>query len=72
VGRKAKNWICRLEGLAVRSANYADESGVCWPSQETLKVGTELSEDTIQRQTKQLVKWSQDKGYTGKSFVSRG
>lgn len=35
-------------------ANYADEDGICWPSQETLASGTELSVDTIQRQLKRL------------------
>ncbi|WP_291566100.1 helix-turn-helix domain-containing protein [Bradyrhizobium sp.] len=35
-------------------ANYADESGVCWPSQETLARGTEQSVDTVQRQLKKL------------------
>lgn len=35
-------------------ANYADENGVCWPSQEVLKAETEMSEDTIQRQSKIL------------------
>jgi SOS-response transcriptional repressor LexA len=35
-------------------ANYADEDGICWPSQETLAKGTEQSLDTIQRQLKKL------------------
>jgi hypothetical protein len=35
-------------------ANYADEHGICWPSQETLKAETEMSEDTIQRHSKVL------------------
>jgi len=35
-------------------ANYADEFGICWPSQEALKAETEMSEDTIQRQSKVL------------------
>lgn len=35
-------------------ANYADENGVCWPSQETLARGTEQSVDTVQRQLKKL------------------
>ena len=35
-------------------ANYADEYGICWPSQEVLKAETEMSEDTIQRQSKVL------------------
>src|SRR2546423_13863732 len=39
--------------LLVR-ANYADEYGICWPSQEVLKAETEMSEDTIQRQSKVL------------------
>lgn len=36
-------------------ANYADEHGICWPSQETISAGTEQSIDTVQRQTKRLV-----------------
>jgi hypothetical protein len=35
-------------------ANYADEFGICWPSQETLSKGTEQSLDTIQRQLRRL------------------
>ncbi|WP_371423290.1 helix-turn-helix domain-containing protein [Tardiphaga sp.] len=35
-------------------ANYADEDGVCWPSQETLSRGTEQSVDTVQRQLRKL------------------
>jgi hypothetical protein len=35
-------------------ANYADQNGVCWPSQETLARGTEQSVDTVQRQLKKL------------------
>jgi hypothetical protein len=53
---KQKTGSSARKVLLMVLANYADENGVCWPSQETLKVGTELSEDTIQRQTKQLVR----------------
>lgn len=35
-------------------ANYADEQGICWPSQETLAKGTEQSVDTVQRQLRKL------------------
>ena len=35
-------------------ANYADENGVCWPSQETLANDTEQSVDTVQRNAKKL------------------
>ncbi|WP_375161856.1 helix-turn-helix domain-containing protein [Bradyrhizobium sp. RDT46] len=35
-------------------ANYADDLGICWPSQKTLQVETEMSVDTIQRQSKVL------------------
>jgi pyocin large subunit-like protein len=35
-------------------ANYADEHGLCWPSQELLAYGTEQSLDTIQRQLRKL------------------
>lgn len=44
---------CKL--LLLTLANYADEDGCCWPSQETLKNDTEQSVDTIQRQLKKLV-----------------
>lgn len=36
-------------------ANYADASGVCWPTQETLARDTEQSIDTVQRRLKMLV-----------------
>jgi hypothetical protein len=58
---QATAWAVRQKtGSAARKvlllvlANYADEHGVCWPSQETLMAETELSADTIQRQTKVL------------------
>jgi DNA-binding transcriptional ArsR family regulator len=35
-------------------ANYADQHGVCWPSQATLARGTEQSVDTVQRQLRKL------------------
>jgi hypothetical protein len=35
-------------------ANYADDSGRCWPSQTTLASGAELSMDTVQRQLRRL------------------
>jgi hypothetical protein len=35
-------------------ADYADEYGVCWPSQGTLATQTEQSVDSVQRQLKQL------------------
>ncbi len=34
--------------------NYADEDGICWPSQERLAAETEQSVDTVQRRIKQL------------------
>lgn len=36
-------------------ANYADSSGVCWPTQDTLAANTEQSIDTVQRRLKRLV-----------------
>ena len=35
-------------------ANYADDEGVCWPSQETLANDTEQSVDSVQRRLKRL------------------
>lgn len=37
-------------------ANYADPSGICWPTQDTLARDTEQSIDTVQRRLKMLVK----------------
>jgi Helix-turn-helix domain len=46
----------RRKLLLLALANYADENGVCWPSQETLGRDTEQSLDTIQRQLAALEK----------------
>jgi DNA-binding transcriptional MocR family regulator len=35
-------------------ANYADDTGCCWPSQETLSSDTEQSTDSVQRHLKHL------------------
>jgi pyocin large subunit-like protein len=51
---RQKTGAASRKALLLVLANYADEHGVCWPSQETLKAETELSEDTIQRQSKIL------------------
>jgi DNA-binding transcriptional MocR family regulator len=40
----------RRKLLLLALASYADENGVCWPSQETLARDTEQSVDTVQRQ----------------------
>src|SRR6266704_3262596 len=40
----------RRKVLLLALANYADENGVCWPSQTTLARDTEQSVDTVQRQ----------------------
>jgi hypothetical protein len=40
--------------LLMTLADYADEDGGCWPSQETLSKVTEQSVDSVQRQLKQL------------------
>jgi SOS-response transcriptional repressor LexA len=53
---RQKTGAASRKALLLVLANYADEHGVCWPSQETLKAETELSEDTIQRQSKILKK----------------
>jgi hypothetical protein len=46
----------RRKLLLLALANYADENGVCWPSQETLGRDTEQSLDTVQRQLAALEK----------------
>ena len=35
-------------------ANYADESGICWPSQISLVQQSEQSDDTVQRHLKAM------------------
>jgi hypothetical protein len=42
------------KALLLALANYADNVGVCWPSQTTLARDTEQSVDTVQRQLKKL------------------
>ena len=42
------------KALLLVMANYADQDGFCWPSQETLAAGAEISLDTVQRQSKKL------------------
>lgn len=37
-------------------ANYANEDGICWPSQKTLAAATEQSEDSVQRRLRELEK----------------
>lgn len=46
----------RRKLLLLALANYADEIGVCWPSQQTLARDTEQSVDTVQRQLDVLAK----------------
>jgi DNA-binding transcriptional MocR family regulator len=46
----------RRKVLLLALANYADDKGVCWPSQETLARDTEQSVDTVQRQLDVLEK----------------
>lgn len=42
------------KALLLVLANYADDQGICWPSQETLAKDTEQSVDTVQRQLRKL------------------
>lgn len=42
------------KALLLVMANYSDQDGFCWPSQETLAAGAEISLDTVQRQSKKL------------------
>lgn len=53
LNQKVGNPARKLLLLAI--AEYADEYGVCWPSQSRLARHTEASLDTVQRQTKKLV-----------------
>ena len=57
----AINWaLCSRTGkatskcLLVTLANYADENGVCWPSQARLAHETEMSVDSVQRRLREL------------------
>jgi Helix-turn-helix domain len=52
VKQKTGSSGCKL--LLLTLANYADDTGCCWPGQDALKNDTEQSLDTIQRQLKRL------------------
>jgi hypothetical protein len=52
VRQKTGSAGCKL--LLLTLANYADDTGCCWPGQESLRDDTEQSLDTIQRQLKLL------------------
>ena len=43
-----------VKAVLLAIANYADEEGVCWPSQEQLAEDTELSRHSIMRAVEQL------------------
>jgi len=51
-----KTGSTRRKALLLALANYADENGVCWPSQERLARNTEQSMDSIQRHSDALEK----------------
>jgi len=60
---QALNWAERqrvgsssAKALLLVLAKYADANGKCWPSQATLAAATELSLDTVQRQSASLEK----------------
>ena len=46
---KQKTGSTRRKAVLLALANYADPTGVCWPSQERLAEDTEQSVDSIQR-----------------------
>lgn len=46
---KLQTGSATMKAVLVAVANYADEEGVCWPSQEQLSADTELSRHTIMR-----------------------
>jgi SOS-response transcriptional repressor LexA len=52
--KKQKTGSPAKKCLLMMLADYADEDGCCWPSQETLARVTEQSIDSVQRQLKQL------------------
>jgi hypothetical protein len=54
MGREAEDRLSRVQAAAVDVGDYADDTGCCWPGQDTLKNDTEQSLDTIQRQLKKL------------------
>lgn len=51
---KVKTGSTRRKALLQALANYADEVGICWPSQELLADDTEMSVDSVQRHSKAL------------------
>lgn len=52
---KVKTGSTRRKALLQALANYADDFGICWPSQELLADDTEMSVDSVQRHSKVLV-----------------
>lgn len=52
--RGIKTGSATVKSVLLAVANYADEEGVCWPSQEQLSDDTELSRHSIMRALDQL------------------
>lgn len=52
--REIKTGSATIKSVLLAVANYADEEGVCWPSQEQLAEDTELSRHSIMRALDQL------------------
>lgn len=52
--RAMKTGSATIKSVLLAVANYADEEGICWPSQEQLADDTELSRHSIMRALDQL------------------
>ena len=52
--RSIKTGSATVKSVLLAVANYADEEGICWPSQEQLADDTELSRHSIMRALDQL------------------
>jgi biotin operon repressor len=66
--RGIKTGSATIKSVLLAVANYADEEGICWPSQEQLADDTELSRHSIMRALDQL----EDMGLLSRERRHRG
>lgn len=66
--RGIKTGSATVKSVLLAVANYADEEGVCWPSQEQLSEDTELSRHSVMRALDQL----EDLGLVSRERRHRG